>query len=504
MNTEKELINIQELTDSKELMLKKAPSFMLWFIWLLIIMVGGFIVWSYYGRIDGYVTAMGEIRPVGSVSSITVTSGGKIKKINVENGQLVKAGDILFELDSNYMNEQKKGLEKQQADKEKEIENYRKLISSLETGENLLSKETESKWYYQYENVVIDLQTTQKEIERGNQEVYLTEQDINNVISQAQKSEAESIRLHNEYADLYNAIANDEQYVGENRTLQVIFDNYQTAKEKGQIIYENSENEYKRVTDSDTATTEQIEQAKAARDSACADVEQIKTNALLEISRVIDSLNQNAVEAENTVENNVIKKSGISYNDTTEMAVNKLKNNYYIEWNQSIDAIEKEIQDIQNQIAELEESIQQATIKAQREGVFVAAKKYAVGDVISSGEMIATVVPKDAEYLVDVYIPEAVIAQIEKGQKVEYRFDTISSTDFEKVYGKITKVSADSSTDQETGQKYYQAEATIDKVKLSSKEGESLILQMGMQTEVHAITGNQRILSWVLDKLNWR
>lgn len=501
MNTKKELMSIQELTDSKEMMLKKAPSLMLGFIWIMIAIVGGFIVWAYYGKIDTYITARGEIRPRGSISSITVVNGGKIKKINVENGQLVKKGEILFELDCDYISEQKELLVNQQVEKEKEIANYRKLISSLEKGENLLNKDTESKWYYQYENVMIDLQTTKKEIERGNREIYLSEQDINNLISQAQKSETESIRLHNEYVDLYNAISNDGQYTGTNRTLETIFNNYQTAKEKAQVMYDNSENAYMQLTNSDNVTIEQIEQAKATRDSAYAELAQVKTSVLLELSKVLDNLKKDTVEAENTIENNTIKKNGISYNDTTDIALNKLKNNYYIEWSQSIDSIEKENEEIQKQIKGLEENIQYSTINAQRDGIMVSSKKYAVGDMIGSGEMIATVVPKDTKYLVKIYIPDSAITQIKKGQKVEYQFDAVSSTDFGKVYGKIIKISADSLTDPNSGQKYYQAEGIIEKLKLRSKDGKKVNLQMGMQTEVHAITGQQRILSWILDKL---
>ena len=104
------MIDIQELTDSKELMLRKAPLFMVWFIWLLIVGISVFIVWSYYGKIDTYVTATGEIRPMGSVSSVTITNGGKIKEIMVENGQFVKKGDILFKVDSSYMDKRKQML----------------------------------------------------------------------------------------------------------------------------------------------------------------------------------------------------------------------------------------------------------------------------------------------------------------------------------------------------------------------------------------------------------
>ncbi|MBB6487117.1 HlyD family type I secretion periplasmic adaptor subunit [Rhizobium lusitanum] len=57
------------------------------------------IVWSFYSRLDVHAVATGEIETAGRTKVIQPLDPGKIAAIHVENGQHVKAGDLLLELD---------------------------------------------------------------------------------------------------------------------------------------------------------------------------------------------------------------------------------------------------------------------------------------------------------------------------------------------------------------------------------------------------------------------
>jgi hemolysin D len=58
------------------------------------------LAWSYFGRIDIIAVAQGKIQPTGRVKSIQTLEPGKVAAIRVQNGQHVKAGDVLIEIDS--------------------------------------------------------------------------------------------------------------------------------------------------------------------------------------------------------------------------------------------------------------------------------------------------------------------------------------------------------------------------------------------------------------------
>ena len=129
---------------------------------------------------------------------------------------------------------------------------------------------------------------------------------------------------------------------------------------------------------------------------------------------------------------------------------------------------------------------------------------YAAGNTVGAGTTMASIIPAGGSYEVMLYIPEGRIAEVHIGQTVEYTFSAISETEFGKAHGAITAVAADSLMDETSGQKYYRATATIDDMILHGKDGEDRTLQVGMVAQAHAITGHQRVIVWLLDKLNFR
>ena len=58
------------------------------------------LTWSYVGRIDIIASARGKIQPAGRVKLIQPFETGKVVNVPVHNGQSVKQGDVLLELDA--------------------------------------------------------------------------------------------------------------------------------------------------------------------------------------------------------------------------------------------------------------------------------------------------------------------------------------------------------------------------------------------------------------------
>jgi hemolysin D len=58
------------------------------------------LVWSYVGRIDIIASARGKIQPAGRVKIIQPPETGKVALVAVRNGDKVKEGDVLLELDA--------------------------------------------------------------------------------------------------------------------------------------------------------------------------------------------------------------------------------------------------------------------------------------------------------------------------------------------------------------------------------------------------------------------
>jgi len=69
-------------------------------IWLILSIVISGIFWSIVGRVDVVATARGRIIPGGKLKSIQPLEEGIVKEIYVEEGQKIKKGELLVELDS--------------------------------------------------------------------------------------------------------------------------------------------------------------------------------------------------------------------------------------------------------------------------------------------------------------------------------------------------------------------------------------------------------------------
>ena len=69
-------------------------------MWLLIAFVVIAVIWSIFGRIDVVATAQGKIIPSGGSKIIQPMETATVKAIHVRDGQHVKAGDVLVELDA--------------------------------------------------------------------------------------------------------------------------------------------------------------------------------------------------------------------------------------------------------------------------------------------------------------------------------------------------------------------------------------------------------------------
>ncbi len=500
------LLDIEEMTDSKEIILKRIPSVTLRILRIIIIGVIVFILWAHYGKIDTYIKAYGEIRPEDNVVTVTARNGGKIKKIAVQDGQNVKQGDTLFEFDNEYANLQKDAIAQQIKEKRAGVECYQKLSSSILQNKNLMDKETESIYYYEYNIFDIQAGIIREQDFQEKEKVYIAQEEMQQEIEQIGENTNKAIALYKEYGEFYDIVSKDEEYEGKNQTITGIYEKYLLSKNQKEEIYESYVSSYedllKQNEEEPGKITEfQLRQALSNQNIAYADFIEVKSNLLIEVNSMMVEIKNQIEVMENDAEKIEFQSENLSYQSLIDLEIEKLKNEYYINIEELISALNQDIFTLETELLEIEESIKQSEIVAERAGIFVSEKEYAEGDIIVESNSMGTIIPDEGGYSITIYIPEYAITEIKKYHKVEYVFDAVSSAEFGKVYGEIESISADSFTNPNTGEKYYRAKGTIDRIVLKNKKGDYRKLEIGMQAEVHAITGEQSVLSWILDKI---
>ena len=80
-------------------------------IWLCSVLFGGTLIWAFTAKIDQTVTVRGRLEPSGSVREVDSPSGGVVSKVFVEEGDFVKQGEPLFDVEAKGLASRREALE---------------------------------------------------------------------------------------------------------------------------------------------------------------------------------------------------------------------------------------------------------------------------------------------------------------------------------------------------------------------------------------------------------
>lgn len=158
-----EIVDFDQLTDSREMLEAREPNFMVVFIYLVLFLIVVAFIWMWFGEIDITVKASGILRPAKKVSVVWNINGGRIEEINYVEGKRVKKGDLLYVIDSGIYKLQWDILKKDREKLMNDIDSLKLLEKSYLEGRNLLTEDNREYYNrylvykYNYEQLALDL-----------------------------------------------------------------------------------------------------------------------------------------------------------------------------------------------------------------------------------------------------------------------------------------------------------------------------------------------------------
>ena len=133
-NRTQKIVNTLVREEGSEFWSTLAPS-QKWSSRLIITFVGVStfgIIWSFFARIDDTVQVQGKLEPKGTTIEVKVPLGGVIKRIIVDEGDIVKNEELLLELDTTAVKSKLKALNIIKSQIEADI-----LLSKIQLGEEI-------------------------------------------------------------------------------------------------------------------------------------------------------------------------------------------------------------------------------------------------------------------------------------------------------------------------------------------------------------------------------
>jgi HlyD family secretion protein len=124
---------------------------------------------------------------------------------------------------------------------------------------------------------------------------------------------------------------------------------------------------------------------------------------------------------------------------------------------------------------------------------------HTVGGVVAAGEAIMLIVPEADSLAVEARVNPQDIEQVQPDQRTVLRFPAFNAATTPEIKGQVSRISADVSSDQRTGQSFYTIRISIAPDELSRLGSTKLV--PGMPVECFIQTGERTVISYLLKPL---
>ncbi|WP_282152095.1 HlyD family type I secretion periplasmic adaptor subunit [Ruegeria atlantica] len=401
------------------------------------ILVGGLGVWAVNTRLAGAIISQGIIEVESNRQVIEHPDGGVVGEIYVRDGDAVTSGELLLRLDDTFLSSEKTIVEAQLF----ELLARRARLEVERDGANAEALATRLTEIQQQENIDHDLIAGQQR---------LFEARLNTLDQQTEQLGKQTVQIESEID------GTEAQLVSLRRQVELI----QTELDDQQSLLQRG------LTQASRVSALQREEA-----SLTGDIGRLEA-AAARLGGQISATEISILELEAT---------------RREEAITTLR-------------------DIQSQIAELAERrlsldtrLSRLDIRAPVSGTVYGSQVFALQSVIQPAEPMMYLVPQDTPLVVAARVDAIHVDQLHVGQPVLLRFPAFNQRETPEIDGQVMNVSADTFTDENTGQTFYRAEVVPQDGQVDRLKGQELL--PGMPVETLIKTDERTPLSYLVKPL---
>jgi len=401
----------------------------------LLVLVGGFGTWAVTAQISGAVVATGRIEVDRNRQIVQHRGGGVVSEILVDEGDAVKAGDLLIRLDPQELQSQlvitegqlfemmaRRGRLEAQRDEAEEIRFDPELIAMGEINADV------------------------KELMDGQQNLFAARLD-----SVAREIEQLGIKRDQIATQIGGVVSQETALVRQLELIEIELGNQETLLERG-------------LAQASSVLNLQREQARLRGQigelaATKAQSEERSTEIDIEILKLGDA--------------------------GREEAITRLRDLRYREL------------ELAEQRSALHHDIDSLDIRAPVSGLIYSLQVQTPRSVVQAAEPLMYLVPQDRPLVIAARVQPNDVDQIFVGQEVSLRMSALDQRTTPELVGLVVQISADAIEEQTTGQSYFRAEITLNPGEME-KLPEGAILLPGMPVEAFIRTGERSPMAYLV------
>ena len=404
--------------------------------------------WAALAPLDAAVPAQGVIAVSGNRQSVQHREGGVVTAINVREGQSVKAGDILIEMSAPDLRAQERA--------------------------------------YTSEYLTMLAQRSRLMAERAGQRNFAPPAEFATLSAEDRPLAEQALSLQRAQLQARLASMTAQQSVLGQRSRQL---GEQQGGYSEQIA---SLRDQQRLLSDEIAGLRIIQEKGFASENriralerALADLRGREAAMRAEIARAGEGKGETRMQSV-SIERTALEEVAVELRDT-----------------------QVRLSDVLPKLVAVREQLQRARVRAPATGQVVGLSIFTVGGVVSPGQMLMEIVPDRRKLVIQANVSPGDADDVFRGQTAQIRFLSVNDQTLPLLTGTVRTMSADSFTDEKSGQAFFRAEIEVppdqlSKVRGALGQGE---LRPGLTVEVLLNVRKRTALQYVLEPLTrnfWR
>ncbi|BBA93434.1 MULTISPECIES: HlyD family efflux transporter periplasmic adaptor subunit [Streptococcus] len=468
------LYNKSELRYSRIFFDKRPPAYAFILIFsTLIVLLLSFVVAAYLPK--HYIVKATGSSVIRGTEYITAVSNGKIVTLHKNEGDSVKAGEVILSLSSGQEGLQTESLKKQLEKLKSKEAIFQKYEQSLNGKANYMVNSGEEQEYY------------------GKVEYYLSQLKSENYNDGTQYA-----KLQDEYAKLNRLTDEKSQLDTELSSLQLELTNLE-AELAGLSEQPSSEVVVTNPTDAETSSsstetpinTTQIEKLKTRISEVKTKIETTKSSIQGKVTE-IDSLRSNIKDMERSYHNPTSQAYTTYAQLISELGTARAANN-------------KSITELEANLGVTTGQDKGYTVLAPSGGTLHYVTPFKQGMSVQQHQTIAEIAGDNKEAYIEAFVLATDISRVFKGAKVDVAITGVNSQKYGTLKGTVRQIDSGTVTRETKNGNISLYKVVIELESLTLKKGkEVIVLQKDMPVEARIVYNQETYLDWILELLSFK
>ncbi|TVP62737.1 MAG: HlyD family efflux transporter periplasmic adaptor subunit [Nodularia sp. (in: Bacteria)] len=441
-------------------------------LYFLLVFASIILPWSMLTKIDETGSARGRLEPKGATHQLGIPVPGSVKAVNVQEGAMVKAGQVLLELDSDVLEQdlqqrqtQLQGLSDRLA-QQKLLKNQLMLAINIQEQQNQ-AQELEKMSQVNQARQNLDARRSSSNLQRLERQA-LVEQARQNINSTKTAEKLVNSRFNRDVAE----VGRYRELYEQGAIPQIQLVELEKTAEESQRLHLQAQSE---VTQAQLRLEEETSRYQATVGQVDADIEQ----AQLRLQ-----------EQESSFES-VVQAGKLAVLRSQE----QLK-----DMESQIGSLESEIAQTKSQIQSLQIQLKQRIVRSPIDGIVFELPISKPGPVVDPGQIVAQIAPENSTLILKAQIPSQNSGFLEEGMPVKIKFDAYPYQDYGVMEGRVSWIAPNSRV-QSSNQgsiDTFDLDITLDKPYVQAAN-QRVALTPGQTATAEVVIRQRRVIDFILD-----